>query len=248
MAISAKKRKYLDDYIKYGFTFTSLDNAEVPQCVVCYKTLSNDAMRPTRLERHLNTNHPELVDKPKTYFAAKLSSLKRMKLDTSGVFRRDSAGILKTSYEFSLLIGRGKKPHSICESLLKPCILSAEKLVLGEESAKKLSKISLSDSTVKLRIDELADDIKLQVVEKIKHSPFFAIQCDETTDVSQCSQLLVYVRFIGKETLEEEMLFCYPLETSTKADDILAVLSNLFDENNLSWDKLVGICTDGAPA
>ena len=44
------------------------------------------------------------------------------------------------------------------------------------------------------------------------------------------------------------MLFCYPLEISTKADDILAVLSNFFDENNFSWDKLVGICTDGAPA
>ncbi|KAI6656267.1 Zinc finger protein [Oopsacas minuta] len=143
---------------------------------------------------------------------------------------------------------KGKKPHSIGESLLKPCILSAAKFVLGEESAKKLSKISLCDSTVKFRIDELADDIKIQVVEKVKHSPFFAIQCDETTDVSQCSQLLVHVRFIGNETLEEEMLFCYPLETSTKVDDILAVLSYFFDENNLPWDKLVGICTDGAPA
>ena len=194
MASSPKKRKYLDYYIKYGFTFINLNSDEVPQCVVCYKTLSNDAMRPTRLERHLTSNHPELVDKPKTYFSTKLSSLKRMKLDDSGDFRRDSAGILEASYEISLLIARGKKPHSIGESLLKPCILSAAKLVLGEESAKKLSKISLSDSTVKLRIDELADDIKIQVVEKVKHSPFFAIQCDETTDVSQCSQyLFMYV-------------------------------------------------------
>ena len=61
------------------------------------------------------------------------------------------------------------------------------------------------------------------------------------------SYLFMYVSLEKK--LEEEMLFCYQLETSTKADDILAVLSNFFDnENNLSWDKLVGICTDGVPA
>ena len=71
---------------------------------------------------------------------------------------------------------------------------------------------------------------------------------DETTDVSQCSQLLVYVRFIGNGTLEEEMMLCCPLETTTRADDVLAVVSTFPEENNLSWDRLVGVCTDGAPA
>ena len=44
------------------------------------------------------------------------------------------------------------------------------------------------------------------------------------------------------------MMLCCPLETTTKADDILAVVSKLFEENNLSWGKLVGVCTDRAPA
>ena len=43
-------------------------------------------------------------------------------------------------------------------------------------------------------------------------------------------------------------MLCCPLETLTKADDVLAVVSKLFEENNLSWDKLVGVSTDGAPA
>ena len=133
---------------------------------------------------------------------------------------------------------------------MKPCIRSAAKLVLvlGEDNYRKLSKISLSDSTVKLRIDEMADDIKTQMLEKVRSSPFFAIQCDETTDVSQCSQLLLYVQFIGNRTLEEEMMLCCPLETTTEADDVLAVVSTFFEENNLSWDRLVSVCTDGAPA
>ena len=170
-----------------------------------------------------------------------------MKLDRDGDFRQGLKKVVEASYEISLLIVRAKKPHNIGETLVKPCILSAAKLVLGEDSYQKLSKISLSDSTVKLRIDEMADDIKTQMLEKVRSSPFFAIQCDETTDVSQCSQLLVYVRFIRNGTLEEMMLCC-PLETTAKAIDVLAVVSTFFEENNLSWDKLVGVCTDGAPA
>ena len=49
------------------------------------------------------------------------------------------------------------------------------KILLGVDSYQNLSKIS--DSTVKLRIDEIADEIKTQVLEKVRSSPFFAIQC-----------------------------------------------------------------------
>ncbi|XP_068235522.1 protein FAM200B-like [Palaemon carinicauda] len=65
VAMSAKKRKYNEDYIRFGFVSLRKGDTEVPQCVICYKTLSNDGMRPSRLERHLQTAHPGLVDKPK---------------------------------------------------------------------------------------------------------------------------------------------------------------------------------------
>jgi hypothetical protein len=47
-------------------------------------------------------------------------------------------------------------PHTNGETLVKPCILSAAKILLGEETEKKFQKIFLSDSTVRRRIDELA--------------------------------------------------------------------------------------------
>ena len=66
--------------------------------------------------------------------------------------------------------------------------------------------------------------------------------------MAHCSQLLVYARYISDNVVEEEILFCRPLETTTTADDVLSTVSSYFDKNNLSWDKVVGICTDGAPA
>nr|CAI5863536.1 unnamed protein product [Callosobruchus analis] len=53
--MSAKNRKFSEDY-KFGFTFIEKDELQLPQCLI-----SNDSMRPNRLERHLKQQHPILV-------------------------------------------------------------------------------------------------------------------------------------------------------------------------------------------
>ena len=114
------------------------------------------------------------------------------------------------------------------------------RLVLNEGSYNKIKEISLSNNTVQRRIQEMAIDIKEQVIEKINASPFFAIQLDESTDVAQCSQLMVFARYV--------FFFCRALEATTKADDVMAYISSFFEEAKFPWNKLVGVCTDGAPA
>lgn len=245
---STKKRKYNDDYLKYGFVCLTKNDGDHPQCVICYEVLSNDALRPSRLERHLLTKHSDLKDKPKEFFASKSGNLKRMKLDSTGSFAESNQKLLEASYELSYLIAKGKKSHIIGETLVKPCMLKAAEIVLGPESKQKLQQISLSDNTVKRRIDDMAEDIKKQVVDAVKQSPFFAIQLDESTDVAQCSQLLVFVRYIQNETIQDEMLFSTELTTTTKAVDVMAAVSEFFAEHELVWEKLISVCTDGAPA
>ncbi len=53
-----------------------------------------------------------------------------------------------------------KKPHTIGETLIKPCTLKMVKRVLGDASERKIQQISLSNDTVKGRINEMSDDIK----------------------------------------------------------------------------------------
>jgi hypothetical protein len=50
-------------------------------------------------------------------------------------------------------------------------------------------------------------DVKEQVLSEIKASPIFALQLDESTDVSSCSQLLVFVRYVKEGDIKEEFLF-----------------------------------------
>ena len=133
-----------------------------------------------------------------------------------------------------MLITKSKKNHSIGEFLIKPSIIAATELILGKDKAAQISQIPLSKDTVKSRIDELSQDIKYQILEQIKDSPFFAIQCDEAPDISNCSNLLLYARFLNNNIMKEEMLFCHPMESLTTSEDISNVVSNFFEENELS--------------
>lgn len=58
----------------------------------------------------------------------------------------------------------------------------------------------------------------------------------------------MYARFVSGNSVKEEILFCHPMESCTTAAAIFHEVSNFFQENQLSWDSLVGVCSDGAPA
>ena len=62
------KRQYSDQYINFGFIELKKKGEAVPQCVVCMKTLSNASMKPSLLQRHLQTNYPEKKDRDRNYF------------------------------------------------------------------------------------------------------------------------------------------------------------------------------------
>lgn len=243
------KRKYDGDYIKLGFTSIEINGETRPQCVICTTVLANDALKPSKLERHLKTVHPNHCDRPREFFEGKLINLKKMKLGPSGTSYATSEKTLAASFEISKLIAKSKKAHTLGETLIKPCMLKAAEGLLGQEAQKKILEIPLSNDTVKSRIQKMSTDIEEQVVDKIKCSPYFALQCDETTDVSQCCQLLVFIRFLNdNKKFEEELLFSQELETTSKGEDVMDLISQYLEKHGLMWQKLAGFCTDGAPA
>ena len=243
--MSQKKRKYQDNYLNFGFTYLIQDGLQIPQCVLCMKTFSNSTMKPAPLKQHLANAHPSMISKNRSFFELKLSNLKRQKLDRTGMFWQTNNASVHASFAIALHVAKAKKAHTIGETLLKPCILESVKLMLGEKASQTMKQISLSNDTIKSRIHE---NIKSKVISKINSSPVFALQLDETTDVSNLSQLLVYIRYVADDRISEEFLFCQPLEITSKAADVFQLLMDFFDKTELSWSKLVGVCTDGAPA
>ena len=248
--MSGRKRKYCDDYIKWGFTNIVIAGVERPQCVICLEVLAHESMKPAKLQRHLQAKHPNLKNNDADFFKAKVEGVKSRRLDASGSFHNRNLAAIEASYTVALKIAQAKKPHTIAENLIFPCTKDIVRLMIGPDAVDKLAPLSLSNNTIKRRITDLSNDILSQVVQEIKETPtgLFSIQLDETTDVTNFAQLLVYVRYIKNKKMKEEFLFCKPLQTTTTATDIFDLINNFFEEHSIEWKRLCGVCTDGAPA
>jgi len=81
----------------------------------------------------------------------------------------------------------------------------------------------------------------------MKASLMFSFQVDESTDVTSCVQLLVFVRYIHSGDIEAELLFCEKLQTTTTNAGVPEE-KPFFDSAELQWKYVCGVCTDGAPA
>ena len=85
----------------------------------------------------------------------------------------------------------------------------------------------MSDNTVARRISDMSDDIHEHTANIIKNRPF-ALQVDETTDVSGKCYLLAFVRFVHAQTILNQFLFLKQMKTHTKGKDVFNTVDAFF--------------------
>ncbi|XP_075048007.1 zinc finger BED domain-containing protein 5-like [Mixophyes fleayi] len=238
-----KHRRYDDTYPDLGFTSVDVNQEERPQCVLCLKILSSESMIPSKLKRHLETNHPDMANKSRDYFIRRLKELK----DQKGTFFKQASiptNALIASYKVAYRVAKCKKPHTIADELILPAAVDMVTIMVGESAGKLLSKVPLSNNTMSRRIQHMAEDLNDQLIEKIKGKEF-ALQLDEATDSNKDAHLICYTRFVDGENLVEDLLFCKSITAGTKAQDLFQIIDTFMSENNLDWTKCFGVCTDG---
>lgn len=240
-------RKYDESYVSYGFTYCGDESCPTPKCLVCGETLGNNAMVPSKLIRHLTTKHPSVAQKDKAYFQRlKDQSKKQVNLMSSSFKTSDKAQ--KASYVIANMLVKAKKPHSLAETLILPVCKEVVKIMISQEAAKDIEKIPASAETISRRINDISNDIKLTLIEKLRVSGVFALQVDESTDISGHAHLISNVRYVDGCELKEDFLFCLPLPNHTTGEEIFKVTDEYFNEHNLEWHNCISVCTDGAAA
>ena len=112
----------------------------------------------------------------------------------------------------------------------------------------KLRKISLSDHTTKRRCDDISKDLLKQLVIKVKKSPAYGLQLDETTDILDDAQMIFYCRFVDAEakTTVEHYLCCVEVCDSATTQSMFDKLNEFLEEHDLDWTKCKSVTTDGA--
>lgn len=244
---ACKLRKYQPDFLKYGFTSMTKNNTEYPQCVICTEVLAHESMKPAKLKRHLETKHSTYTDKPIEFFRRKEQELRCQKTVVSE-YATVPAKALAASYEVAYLVAQSKKAHTIAESLVRPAAVAMTKAMHGVKTSNTLLTIPLSNDTIGRRIQDMANDIKDQLIDRVKKSGRFSLQIDECTDVSAAAQLLTFVRYSYKGKMHEDMLFCSSMEGTCTGRDIFEKLNSNMQKEGLQWDSCVSVCADGAAA
>ena len=78
MSKAAWKRQYQESYHKYGFIAAGDSDATNPLCIICGDKLANESMNPSKLLRHLGTQHPALKVMPWPCFKEKKVKMKHI--------------------------------------------------------------------------------------------------------------------------------------------------------------------------
>ena len=217
-----------------------------PLCVLCGETLANEAMKPSKLQRHLTTKHPSHKDKPVDFFERKKRELDLQKQVLKATTSANVAAT-RASYLVAHRIAKAKKPFTIGEELILPAAKDICLELLGGKAADMVGKVPLSNNTVARRINNIAEDIEGQLLDRIKASPWYAIQVDESTDVESKAIMLVYVRYVHQDEVHEDLLCCLSLPSSTTGSELFRLLKE-YAAGRLDWSFCVGVCTDGAAA
>ncbi|GFR20232.1 zinc finger MYM-type protein 6 [Trichonephila clavata] len=191
-------------------------------CIICHEVLVNDAMKPAKMLRHLKAKHSELEKKPHEYFERRKQELGLQTKTFKQNFIHNKS-LLKCSYLVALRIAKTRKSFTTGENLIKPVLIDVCLEMFGLSAVDKIKSIPLSNDTIRRRIEKLSENVEYQLIQKIKESTLFAIQIDESCDISKKAILICYVRYIDftLEEIKEEFLCCIELVSYTTSDEIL---------------------------
>jgi hypothetical protein len=133
---------------------------------------------------------------------------------------------LMASYVISNEIAKSKKSLNDGE-FIKNCAIIMAKSINENRIASEFEKISLLRRTVTRRIADTDSIIRETLQTIMMNCAYFSIALDESTDVSDVSQLLIFVRVISPQfEMYKELLELCSLHGSTKRIDIFNTVKN----------------------
>ena len=211
------------------------------------------------LERHfLSLHNKHQTDYPPNseLRKRKVRDLKTQLTNQQSIFKKPilkSQTVTTASFKVSYLLAKKCKPFSDGE-FVKEMFLEISDSLFNDfknksEITAAIQDLQLSRNTVMRRIEKMGGNLKEQLQNDINRCSCISLQCDESTDIRDTAQLLVFIRLVFEDfTSKEELLGMISLKERTRGVDIFNGFNSLLNDKKVPLFKLVSITTDGAAA
>jgi hypothetical protein len=93
---------------------------------------------------------------------------------------------------------------------------------------------------VKRRINELAQNVKDILLERLRRSEYFALQLDESHNISNNANLVAFVRYEHENKICEDFSFHESLPLHTIVEALFKVVNDFITTNKLQGEKCIG--------
>ncbi|XP_060129870.1 general transcription factor II-I repeat domain-containing protein 2-like [Zootoca vivipara] len=231
----------------YDYFFTQYKERGV--CLICHDTVS--VFKQFNIQRHYNTHHKDRYSSLTGQLRKdEIARLKTALTAQQNVFvkrKQENISSLRASFQISRLIARNGKPFVEGE-FVKECILTASKEMCPEKT-ELFSTLSLSGSTVTRRIEEMGGNLHELLQNSSEKLRYFSLALDESTDIRDSAQLLIFIRGTNEKfEFTEELAALQSIKGTTTGEDIFAKVQQTIHDLKLDWAKLASITTDGAPS
>jgi hypothetical protein len=199
----APKRKINDEHRIFKEDWTELfffiEHGGKLLCLICNKTIT--VMKEYNVRRHYDNEHKakfenltgELRQNKIKHFLTSLGSQQNIFKSQN---TRNEASV-RASYVVAEMLAKNNRPFTDIE-FFKKCMLAVTNEVCPEK-IKLFEEISLSTRTCVRRTEELGNNLFSQLKDIIPSLDCFSIAIDESTDISDTAQLLIFIRGIDKE-------------------------------------------------
>ncbi len=228
------------------YFFTNLGSKAL--CLICKETVA--VLKTFNIERHFETKHKLKYKSLSTLERAKKAELmiSQLKKEKSAFTKQNvtSDEVTRVSYIIAHKIAKNGKPFAEGE-FVKECMIESMQ-ILCPEKTKQFEKLSLSRRTIVRRVEDIGADLQLQLKEKIKAFDYFSLALDESCDVKDTAQLLIFIRGITSDfKIVEELASMESLKDTTTGEDLLEAVNKCITKIEADWGKLVSVTTDGSP-
>ncbi|XP_064107212.1 general transcription factor II-I repeat domain-containing protein 2-like [Macrobrachium nipponense] len=223
MSSNPRKRKIDEEGRVFNeswtFDYFVISHADSALCLICHERIKT--LKTFKIKRHYESQH-------KNYFSLQ------------GDVRSNKISLKKSVSAQQ----KGKPP--IDGEFVKECMIKTVKEICPEKLS-LFQNVSLSASTVTKRKEDLSGEVFSTLSEKEHSFQYFSLALDESNDILDTAQLLIFIRGVDKNfQVVEDLCALRSMKDTTTSENLFLEVHQAVNNLDLCWAKLKSVTTDGA--